>query len=225
MTDTPGSPSIDELLNPSEADAKLTAGVLCHFVGERVDILSAFTRYVEHCPGDLGEALVLGVLGATHDALVPGCETAVGAQMFTSRPESAATREQALAGFEHAIRRCLEPLIRRARGGVSSSPAVETFIRRATGAAVLLADELAKIRQAEPAAGDGEIVRRVSALAENWRNSVPGSIYWAFGEALHETIVGERTEPPVRKIGYPAVLGDDGTFGQARERRSARDDG
>jgi hypothetical protein len=61
------------LLNPTLEDALITAGALIHFVASSPDVVTRFARWAEHCPGDLDDSLVLGVLSATHDVLQPGC--------------------------------------------------------------------------------------------------------------------------------------------------------
>jgi len=66
-------PSVEDLLNPSLADAQINAVVLCHFVAANPDVLARFRVYIEHHPGDLDDPLVLAWLAATHDKLAPDC--------------------------------------------------------------------------------------------------------------------------------------------------------
>ena len=68
---------VGELLAPTVDDALATAGTLIHWVTSDPELVTRFARWVEHCPGDLDDGLMLGVLAATHDVLCPGCPDAV----------------------------------------------------------------------------------------------------------------------------------------------------
>jgi len=86
MTDRRGRPegfnvtpqALDEqirkqILNPALEDALVNAGVLMHYVASTRARLRDFCAWVEHCPGDLDDDTVIGVLAATHDRLCPAC--------------------------------------------------------------------------------------------------------------------------------------------------------
>lgn len=61
------------LPEPGIEDALATAGMLVHYVASDPARREAFTRWIEHCPGDLDDDQVTGYLAKVHALLEPGC--------------------------------------------------------------------------------------------------------------------------------------------------------
>ena len=66
-----------DLDNPTEAEARATAGAVFHYLAEDPVRLAAFARWAEHCPHDLTNADVWRALAACHDLLNPECHEAL----------------------------------------------------------------------------------------------------------------------------------------------------
>jgi hypothetical protein len=63
------------LPDPEIEDALATGGVLCHYVASDPAAAERFARWIEHCPGDLDAAAVIGYLSKVHDLLQPVCSS------------------------------------------------------------------------------------------------------------------------------------------------------